>query len=192
VGFIFKDVGIKEKIGKNKIEKAIKKNDVVLFLLPNNLYSEKMKNVTKITSMLNKGVCYVTLNKPYKTLLKDFEKNEIDSSRFFFIDCVTKKVKEEKASEQVVYVSSPKALTEINIVMKKVLSAGKIESTIFDSLSTLLVYEGSHAVVRFAHSIISMFRTLGSKGILISLGEDLQSELVKDLNMFVDEVLKLG
>ncbi|MCK4336166.1 MAG: hypothetical protein KAW40_05595, partial [Candidatus Aenigmarchaeota archaeon] len=106
-------------------------------------------------------------------------------------DCVTKKVKDEEASEQVVYVSSPKALTEINIVMKKVLNAGKIDSTIFDSLSTLLVYEGSHAVVRFSHSIISMFRTLGSKGILISLREDMQNELINDLNMFVDKVVEL-
>lgn len=160
-------------------------------LLPNKVYSEKMKEIAKTVSELSERLCYVTLNKPYKTLLKDFEKSKIDSNKFFFIDCVTKKVKEEKVKEQVVYVSSPKALTEINIVMKKVLNAGKVNSTIFDSLSTLLVYEGSHAVVRFAHSIISMFRTLGSKGILISLEEDLHSELIKDLNMFVDKVVEL-
>ncbi len=161
-------------------------------LLPDNVYSERMKEIAKIVSKLSERVCYVTLNKPYKTLLKDFEKNRIDSNKFFFVDCVTKKVKDEEASEQVVYVSSPKALTEINIVMKKVLNAGKIDSTIFDSLSTLLVYEGSHAVVRFSHSIISMFRTLGSKGILISLREDMQNELINDLNMFVDKVVELG
>lgn len=151
-----------------------------------------MKEIAKIVSKLSERLCYVTLNKPYKTLLKDFKKNRIDSSKFFFVDCVTKKVKEEEAKEQVVYVSSPKALTEINIVMKKVMSTGKINSTIFDSLSTLLVYEESHAVVRFAHSIISMFRTLGSKGILISLKEDLHSELINDLNMFVDKVVEFG
>lgn len=161
-------------------------------LLPNNVYSERVKEIAKIVSKLSERVCYVTLNKPYKTLLKDFEKSKIDSNKFFFIDCVTKKVKNEEASGQVVYVSSPKALTEINIVMKKVLNAGKIDSTIFDSLSTLLVYEGSHAVVRFSHSIISMFRTLGSKGILISLREDMQNELINDLNMFVDKVVELG
>ncbi|MEE9323091.1 MAG: hypothetical protein V3U72_00965 [Candidatus Aenigmarchaeota archaeon] len=176
---------------KDKIEKTIKGNDVILFLLPNNLYYEKIKEIARIVSKLSKRVCYVTLNKPHETLLKDFKRDKIVSSGFFFIDCVTKK-EGKKAKERVNYVSSPKALTEMNIAMKKALTGGRIDSTIFDSLSTLLVYEGSHAVVRFAHSIVSMFRALGTKGILISLKEDIQSQLVIDLGMFVDKVVELG
>lgn len=190
MGFISKEAESKKEINEGEIKKTIKENGVILLLLPNKAYSEMIIEIAKIISVLNKKICYVTLNKPYKTLLEEFKKNKIDSSEFFFIDCVTKKA-EDEGEEQVVYVSSPKALTEINIVMKKVLSVGKIESTIFDSLSTLMVYEGSASVVRFAHSIVSMFRTLGSKGILISLKEDIQSELVKDLNMFVDKVMEL-
>ena len=177
---------------RDKLKKAIKDNEIVLLLIPNDLYSEKIREIAKMVSVLNKRICYVTVNKPYRTLVKDFEKGKIESKKFFFIDCVTKKVSEEEAGEQVVYVSSPKALTEINIVMKKVLSVGKIESTIFDSLSTLIVYEGTANVIRFAHSIVSMFRTLGSRGIFISLKEDVQNELVKDLNMFVDKVVEFG
>lgn len=176
----------------SKIEKAVKGNDVVLVLVPNRTYYERVMDITRTISLLNERVCYVTLNRPYKTLLKDFEENKIDTSRFFFVDCVTKKVKMEEGNEQVIYVSSPKALTEMSIVMKKVLEAGKIETTIFDSLSTLLVYEDPHVIIKFAHSVISMFRTLGSKGILISLKEDMESELIKDLNMFVDEVVEIG
>jgi len=175
----------------SKIEKAVKENDVILILVPNRLYSEKIMDITKTVSLLSERICYVTLNRPCKTLLKDFEENKIDSGKFFFVDCVTKKVKEEEEGEQVVYVSSPKALTEMSIVMKKLLEAGEIETTIFDSLSTLLVYEDPHVIVKFAHSIISMFRTLGSKGILISLKDDMKSEVVKDLNMFVDEVVEV-
>jgi len=175
----------------DKIKKAISENDVVLFLLPHSMYSEKVEQITKMASVMNERICYVTLNKPYKTLLDDFGERGIDYNRFFFIDCVTKKVKEEESTEQVVYISSPKALTEMNITMKKVLSIGEISLTIFDSLSTLMIYEEAHAVVRFAHSIISLFRTITSKGILMSLKEDMNSEVVKDLNMLVDKVVEL-
>lgn len=191
MGSISKDAKISKSIRDDRTRKALKENEVTLVLIPNEAYSEGIIGIAKMASSLNRKLCYVALNKPYKTLLREFRKGGVDAGKFFFIDCVTKNVKEEE-SEQVVYVSSPKALTEINIVMKKVLGMGKIESTILDSLSTLLVYEGSANVIRFAHSIISMFRSIGSKGILISLKEDMKSELIKDLNMFVDDTIELG
>ncbi|MCK5023009.1 MAG: hypothetical protein KAS04_02455 [Candidatus Aenigmarchaeota archaeon] len=169
----------------------MKEKDVILVLVPNTKYSEKIIEISKMMSNVSKRICYVSLNRPYKTLVNDFAKKKINIDEFFFIDAVTKGVKDEESTDQVVYVSSPKALTELNITMKKVLKVGKIESTIFDSLSTLLVYEGSANVVRFSHSIVSLFRTLGTKGVLVALKEDVKSEVVKDLNMFVDEVVEL-
>lgn len=190
MGFILKDGRTKEEIQKEELKRALKENEIILLLLPNEKYSEKIVDVAKIMGTFG-SVCYVSLNKPYKTLVGDFEKRGVKTGKFFFIDCVTKKVKEEEGDEQVAYVSSPRALTEMNIVMKKVLETGSIEIAIFDSLSTLLVYEDPHVVVKFAHSVISMFRTLGSKGVIISLKEDMESELIKDLNMFVDKVVEM-
>ncbi len=160
-----------------------------MLLVSNKNYYSIVKKTAKSVSSMNKRICYVSLNKPYETLSRDFKKESINLKKFFFIDCISKKRKEEG---QVIYVSSPKALTEINIVMKKVIKTGKIESTIFDSLSTLMVYEGSSSVVRFAHSIVSMFRETGSKGILISLRGDMKTDIIKDLNMFVDDVVEVN
>ncbi len=186
--FILKDPAVRNRLEADQIKRVLKENDIVLLLLPHNRYSDKIIEIAKIISLLNKKVCYVCLNKPHTTLQKDFEKNKIDVDKFFFVDCVTKNAN-DKRDEYAVYVSSPKALTEISIVVKKVLETSKIESTVFDSLSTLLIYEDAHVVLRFTHSIVSVFRNLGSKGILIALKEDMKSELGKDLNMFVDKVL---
>lgn len=192
MGAIIKDAGTKDSIEKGDVEKAIKENDIILFLLQNEKYSEEIRDLARITSKLSKKVCYVSVNKPYATLLKDFEKNKIDPEKFYFIDCVTRGVRGTEPSENVIYLSSPKALTEISIAMKKVLESGKTKITIFDSLSTLLIYGEASVVVRFAHSIISAFRTLGSKGALVSLKDDVKSELIKDLSMFVDKVVEMG
>lgn len=189
---IIKDQGVRDIIEKGNVEKAIEENDIVLLLLPNQSYSEKIKDIAVIVSKTGKKICYVSVNKPFETLLKDFEKNRIDHKKFYIIDCVTKNVGGASPADNVVCVSSPKALTEMNIAIKNVLETAKTEITMFDSLSTLLIYEDPHVVIRFVHSIVSMFRALKSKGILISLKDDIQSELIKDLNMFVDKVVEMG
>jgi KaiC/GvpD/RAD55 family RecA-like ATPase len=192
VGFIIKDSGAKDRIEKEDAKGAIKENDIILLLVPNDRYSEKINDVAEISAKLSEKVCYVSVNKPYTTLVKNFEKIKIDTSKFYFIDCVTKSAAGSEAGGRIVCVSSPKALTEMNIAMKKVLEANKPGITVFDSLSTLLVYEEASVVTRFVHSIISVFRSLGSKGVLISLKDDVKTELVKDLSMFVDKVVNMG
>lgn len=192
MGFIIKDSGIKDSIKKEGVKEAIKENDIILVLVPNDKYSEKINEITEIAAKLSEKICYVSANKPYTTLIKNFEKSKIDTSKFCFIDCVTRSAAGSEAGGRVVCVSSPKALTEMNIAMKKVLDADKPGITVFDSLSTLLIYEDSSVVTRFVHSIISVFRSLGSKGVLISLKDEVKNELVKDLSMFVDKVVEFG
>ncbi|MFH1237194.1 MAG: ATPase domain-containing protein [Candidatus Aenigmatarchaeota archaeon] len=186
---MLKEQSTKDGIEKNDAVKTIKDNEIVLFLLPNQSYADKIKVIAGAAAKAGERICYVSANKPSEVLSNDFSKNSIDTSKFYFVDCVTKSLKN---SEKVVYVSSPKALTEINIALKKMIESSKADMTLFDSLSTLLIYEDSHVVIRFVHSIISAFRTMKSKGILISLKEETQSELIKDLNMFVDKVVELG
>ncbi len=192
MGPIIKNAETKDRIEKEDMKRAIKENDIILVLVPNEKYSEKINDVAGIAANLSEKVCYVSANKPYTTLVKNFEKAKIDTSKFCFIDCVTKSPSGTKAGGRVVCVSSPKALTEMNIAMKKLLEANKPGITVFDSLSTLLIYEDSSVVTRFVHSIISVFRSLGSKGVLISLKDEVKNELVKDLGMFVDKVVEMG
>lgn len=192
MGLIIKDSGTKDEIEKEDAKKAIKDNDIILVLVPNEKYSEKVNDVAGIAANLSEKVCYVSANKPYTTLMKNFEKAKIDTGKFCFIDCVTKSPSGTEAGGKVVCVSSPKALTEMNIAMKKLLEANKPGITVFDSLSTLLIYEESSVVTRFVHSIISVFRSLGSKGILIALKDEVKNELVKDLSMFVDKVVEMS
>jgi hypothetical protein len=60
----------------------------------------------------------------------------IRTDKFFFLDAVTK----ETASEyQVLYLTGPGALTELNIGMRNALEMKGIDAVLFDSLSTLLI-----------------------------------------------------
>ena len=184
-----KDSGSKAGMESGSIDKAIKENDIMLFLAPNQNYTEKVRMVAGAAARSGSRICYVSANRPSDVLAKDFDRNSIDSKKFYFVDCVTKGV---SSSERVYFVSSPKALTEINIALSKMLQSSKADICVFDSLSTLIVYEDSHVVIRFVHSIISAFRSAKSKGVMMALKDDMQSELVKDLSMFVDKIVEMG
>lgn len=192
MGLIIKNAETKDRIEKDVMKKAIKENDIILILVPNERYSEKINDVVEISANLSEKVCYVSANKPYTTLVKNFEKAKIDTGKFCFIDCVTKCPSGTEAGGMVVCVSSPKALTEMNIAIKKVLETRRPEITLFDSISTLLIYEDPSVVTRFVHSIISAFRSMGSKAVLISLKDDVKTEFSKDLSMFVDKIFEMG
>jgi len=115
-----------------------------------------------------------------------------DLKKFFFIDAVTASVKTPEENDNVVFISSPRALTELNITLNKVLEVGNLDCTVFDSLSTLLVYEDQMTVIRFVHNVMAKLRTTNSKGVFTALKEDITTNLMKDLNMFADKVVELS
>jgi KaiC/GvpD/RAD55 family RecA-like ATPase len=166
------------------VKKEIEENDILVLVIPDDDYADSVVKIAGILSDSCKRVCYVSLNKPRESIVNKLKDAKVDHSKFFFIDAAGKGID----GKDVVYVSSPKALTELSIAINKAFSGSGIDSGLFDSLSTLLVYEESSAVIRFAHSIISAFRSRGAKVVFTCLKGDTKSELIKDLSMFVDSI----
>ena len=177
--------------GKSIILNELNKNQILVFLIPNDKYSESMIDISKLVSKKFNNLCYITLNKPFDTITLLFKENKINTDKFFFIDGATSGFKEPKDVLDVVFISSPKSLTELNININKIINKRKIPIIIFDSLSTLLVYEQPSTVIKFTHSVISSMRTSKVKCIFTALEKDIESELIKDLGMFVDRIVKL-
>jgi hypothetical protein len=169
----------------------IKKNQVVLFVLTKNNYTVALVEILKALENVSKKIAYITFNQPYNSLLSNFASKKIPSSKFFFIDTVTKSVKQAAAAPNCIFVSAPNALTEISVAFSKALNEQKCDSSIFDSLSMLLVYEKAHSIIQFTHNVITKLRMGQSKGIFLALKEDATSELMKDLYMFVDKVVEM-
>jgi archaellum biogenesis ATPase FlaH len=173
------------------IKKEIEENQIIVVIIPNELYLKKLIFLIKLL-IENGEILYVNINKPYSSLIEVFRKKGIPVDRFFFIDTVTKTVVEPEPVENVEFVSSPSALTELSIAISKMLRNKKFYCVLFDSLSTLLVYEGSLTVIKFTHSLMSKFRALNSKGVFTVLKGDIKTELIKDLNMFADRIIDLN
>ncbi len=163
------------------------RNEIKLFMISNKDYDSKIRDIVSSASSSYKRICYVSINKPYSVISDSLKKQGIDIKKLFFVDCTGNPCKTEG---QVVRVSSPKALTEMSITINKVLELGRIEALIFDSLSTLLIYADPSTVVKFTHSLISSLRGKKASGVLVCVEGGKNAELVKDISMFADRVVK--
>jgi len=173
------------------IKADIKNNQILLVEVANAKYSEELVTLSKLLSSLG-NVLYVSINRPYNSLLTLFSQHKIKTDKFFFVDAVTKTAKPSKDLKNVKFISGPGALTELSLSIFASVESHDFYSMLFDSLSTLLIYENSLMITKFVHNLTSRFRTLKTKAILVIVKEGIGSELVKDLSMFVDKIIRLG
>jgi len=174
----------------NVLKTEIKKNKLLVAIVSNKGYNTKMTEITKDVSD-NKKMCYVSLNKPFDTIEENLKAKKINTNNFIFVDAITKGAGKKEAAN-VVFVSSPRALTELNITIGKILEVGKVKNLIFDSLSTLLIYEKPLVVVKFVHALIAKLRALNVTAVFIVLKDDVTPDLLKNLYMFADKVISIG
>jgi archaellum biogenesis ATPase FlaH len=155
-------------------------------------FSSQIQTLTKSLVSLSKTICYVSLNKPSPTIKSDLEKIGVSTEKIFFVDAVSSKAGSTSPDKSVIMVSSPNALTELSIAINKGIGLWKADVILFDSLSTLLVYEGTSSILKFVHSMTNSLRVKGLSCVFTILKQDLKEELAKDLGMFADMIGELG
>lgn len=169
-----------------------KKSGVTLIIIPNEKYLKETIKISKELAASSKQICYVTLNRPYASLVKTFKDSTVDVNKFVFIDGVTKTVSEKTEKvNRCIFVKSPYDLIGIEINITK--SLENCDSLLFDSLSTLLVYEKAATVMKFVHSIVNRVRVRGniSATFIILEGDNLDERIINDINMFSDNIIRL-
>jgi len=169
------------------LEQELKSDGIFLVSFEGEKYREGVKGILDVATKRFKKICYVTVNDPCETIAGSVGDGKCPN--IFFIDCVTSTVKSPKPQDNAVFVSSPHALTEISLALKKY--SQNTDLVIFDSISSMLIYESPSTVLKFIHNLVLIFRTLRKGVIFIMVKEDASNELVKDFTMFVDKILNL-
>ncbi len=172
---------------KKNILAQLNKNQNVVVICQGSDYTKKITNLYKEVSKKFKKICLVTIRKSSAALINEFEKQHINYSNYYFIDCLS--VKSTKEPEQRLYISSPTALTELALAIQKVRSKHKVDLIILDNISSLLVYNQELMVLKFLHSIMTKIRKTNTKAIYPVLQES-KKEFIADLSMFADAVIK--
>jgi len=175
--------------------KSVSPQEIVLILSDEKKYLKTNLSLLDILTnkMKEKGI-YVTINRPFNSLTELLEKNKIKTKNIFFIDAITLTVVGE--AEEVpncLFINSPNSLTELGIALGEAFKAMKTKEDrfiFFDSLSTLLIYNQSKSVSRFAHFLTGKMREWRIKGVLISLQKNTDEKLIGQVSQFCDRIIE--
>ena len=169
------------------LKTELSSNQTILLVIPGIEYNEILADTMK---KLSGNICYVTSNKTYDALKEIFEKNKIDLSNVVFIDSISKTIKKvSDKSENVYYVSSPGALTELSLVINKFLGH-EFDYLIFDSLTNLSVYQSQKICIKFITDLINKIKKTKTKAVLYAIESKENDSTIAKVSTFVDKVVK--
>jgi len=175
------------------IQQALQELDkpVVLTLIDPMRYQEAVFGIVRyFTGKSQRGV-YVTLNKPYSVLAKNFGKAGIPSESLFFVDGITNVPAAEEGADHAC-LGAGIDLSNLCIGISR--AVGKLKEEKFlllDSLSTLLIYNDSKAVSKFAHLLTEKMRRWDTQGSLLTVEMNAEKDVVSQLAPFCDKVVKI-
>jgi len=171
------------------IKKELEDNQILVLLLPSIDYNKDIVKIVKILS--DKKILYVTLNKTHESLIEIFKKSKIDVSNITYIDAISKTFKlEHPPTENCHFCSSPGSLTELSLLINKLLK-GKFDYLIFDSITSLLIYEKDKPVAKFISDIMNKLKSSETKAIFYALDVKEHESTLKECCMFADNAINL-
>ncbi len=179
---------------KERISNAIKINQSIGIILPGNNYSDFLQALFEyIQDRTEDAWVYVTVTKPYETLVREFE-YLTDAKNIKFIDCISRAAGISKPSPNCIYIESPSMLEKLGLdimnVFKEVDEITK-KYLIIDSLSNLIIYNDADIVTEFFYHIVNRTRVKNIHTISLAIEEE---GLEKQLNRLIylnDKILKV-
>ncbi|MBL7100560.1 MAG: hypothetical protein ISS23_01255 [Nanoarchaeota archaeon] len=173
--------------------KNLPENFVVMAIVPFKHFEEfNLHLLSFLVKKYNARGSYITINRPYKSMVQLLKKQNINVRNLFFIDCITKELRERKNVENCYFVGSPSNLTEIAIALDPVFKENKQKFIFLDSLDTLTVYNSVESVIKFAHFLTGKVRLHDISGVLLAVHENSDKRLVTELAQFCDKVIDLS
>ncbi len=165
----------------------LKTKNLLLLSLDAQRYHEAQPLIIKNLAQKSKGI-YVSFNKQYFELQSIFEKTGIDKDKVYCIDAISKS--DKNVPKECYCLNSPQSLTELSIVLSNLLKQ-KYGFILFDSLSSLLIYNNLETVERFIHYLIGKMKYFQIKGVFILLNDSKSKELLPVISPFFDTHIKI-
>jgi hypothetical protein len=90
-----------------------------------------------------------------------------------------------------VFIESPQNLTSISIAISEAVKGLEGKKVLFlDSLSVMLIYNDANTLGKFSSFLLNKMRVSDVDAVVLALGSDMDSKLIKQIEAIVDEVRK--
>lgn len=180
---------------QTKLESALKTVQapkVVLLLIDSEHYNAVQASLLQF--LREKRGVFVSVNKPLGNLLETPE-SVAKLANLVFVDMVSESsgIQPLNASNAR-YLESPQNLLELAVLAEKELKAMPLNGrfAVFDSLSTLLLYNKAEAVERFVHNLAGKIRNLQTIAILLMVHLEEHKDTIRVISQFCDQTIEVA
>jgi len=176
-----------------RIKEALERGaEIVLVKVESKKYTKISLEIIKYFTTIAEGI-YVTLNKPYFSLRRMFEKEGVELSRLIFIDCLTRQLGgEEIDSERCIYLNSPDP-TQLQIAIERAMDLITSENRFIylDSLSTISLYKSFETLIKFLRHITGKIRLRGFVGTIFTLEKEMDESYYSQISLMCNEIIEV-
>jgi len=179
---------------KERVSNAITINQSVGVILPGNNYSDLIQALFEHIKSNHEDVwVYVTITRPYETIVKQFG-DICCGGNIKFIDCISRAAGLSKVDTNCIFIESPahleKIIMEIMGVFKDM--GDKVQKyLLIDSLSSLLIYNDAQLVTEFFTHLINITRLKDIHSAAIAIEEEMNDNINKMIYLRSDKIIKL-
>lgn len=179
---------------KERISNAIRINQSIGILLPGNNYSDLVQALFEyIHGKPEEAWVYVSVTKPYDTLVKQYEYLS-DAKNIKFVDCISRAAGILRSDPNCVYIESPTMLEKLGLeiinIFKEVDEDTK-KFLVIDSLSNLIIYNDPDIVTEFFYHIVNRTRARDINTISLAIEEEGMEKHLNRLIYLNDKILKV-
>jgi KaiC/GvpD/RAD55 family RecA-like ATPase len=168
--------------------KDMQDDSFLLVIIDEKEYLRKLSEIVKSVEKTKTKICYVCLNTPYRSIAEQFKMVGINTKNFFFIDGVSRA--RHPSDELCTFVSSPSNAAELESAIKDAVEKKKCSTIVFDTISTLLVYQDSFSILNMTNNLQKKSQHI-RKIFLVVKERPSDLRFIKDLGMFADKIMKM-
>ncbi|MFH0714512.1 MAG: hypothetical protein V1847_01675 [Candidatus Diapherotrites archaeon] len=160
---------------------------VVLIVLNTQNHNSVVSELLKVWK--SSPLTYFTLNQSAEDVLSRLKQEPLPLEKMQFIDAVSLASGRKPAKlKNVEYLESPSDLLDISAALLKA-TAKKQGVVVFDSVSTLLLYNKPEAVEKFIHSLVNKFKSQKTGCAFVMVQSSEQRRTIENVSQFVDRVI---
>ena len=153
---------------------------------------EVTMELVKLLSQKNERGIVVSANRPYTNLINVYKRNNIDVSKMFILDCISKNQNGNFDADNAVFLENVSSLTDISLSINEHLNGSSASKfVIFDSITTMLIHNKPYIFARFIHNILTKMRIHGVGGVLISIADNSNREIRAEIAQLCDKVITI-
>ena len=180
---------------RERIPKSIMMNQTVGIILPDKYYRDIKQVIFEfLNSKSDSFAVYVTITRPYHTILNEFGDLIANNKNIRYVDCVSRISGISKMDPNCIFIESPTMLEKLGLEINNLFREADEKSSkylIIDSLSTLMVYNDPEIVTKFFYYLINVTRAKDIHSVYLVIEEEEADKQIKKLINLTDKIEKI-